>query len=166
MAFMECAWEQDVVDAIVSGRWPDGGELEDHVRACRGCADLAVVLGPLLDARDTTWQDARVPSSGVVWWRAQMRARREATRSANRPLTIAEIGGLLAAVAVLLGMAMAASPWLGPVAGRAVELARLDGVSLALPTLSDLAGYWWVLLVAGPWLILGPMAIYFAMADD
>jgi hypothetical protein len=32
--------------------------------------------------------EAAPPSSAIVWWRAQMRARQEAARSAERPITI------------------------------------------------------------------------------
>ena len=36
----------------------------------------------------TVISDVRVPSAGLVWWRAELRARREAVRAAERPLTL------------------------------------------------------------------------------
>ncbi len=38
-----------------------------------------------------------LPSSGTVWWRAQLRARQDAVRESGRPITIAH--GMLLAVA-------------------------------------------------------------------
>jgi hypothetical protein len=53
--------------------------------------------------------EAQPPSSAIVWWRAQMRARQEATKAIERPLTIVHglaiacLGGLLVSV---VGMAL------------------------------------------------------------
>jgi hypothetical protein len=167
VAFAECTREQDVVDAVTSGRWPavEAG-LRDHVSACQSCGDLVEVLAPLLDAGDAAWQDARVPSSGVVWWRAQMRARREATASANRPLTIAQVAGTLTAIAVLLGIAMVIAPWLDLSLTGSFQPLRLELEPVTLPGLATLAQHWWIALLVGPWLILTPMAIYFAVGGD
>jgi hypothetical protein len=44
--------------------------------------------------------EAQPPSSAIVWWRAQMRARQEAAAAINRPLTIAH--GV--AIACLIGL--------------------------------------------------------------
>ena len=60
--------------------------------------------------------EAAVPSSAIVWWRAQMRARQEAARAAERPITV--VHGL--AIACLSGLALS-------LAGTA--LAGLRGVS-------------------------------------
>ena len=46
--------------------------------------------------------EAAPPSSAIVWWRAQMRARQEAAKAADRPITI--IHGL--AIACLCGLAV------------------------------------------------------------
>ena len=45
-------------------------------------------------------REAAPPSSAIVWWRAQMRARQEATKAIERPLTI--VHGL--AIACLAGL--------------------------------------------------------------
>jgi hypothetical protein len=167
VAFAECVREQDVVDAVTAGRWPGvEAELRGHVRSCRSCADLVEVLGPLLDAGDAAWQNARVPSSGVVWWRAQMRARREATVSANRPLTIAQVAGTLAGIAVLLGIAVVVAPWFDLSLAGSLESLRLNLEPVTLAGLPTLARHWWIALLVGSWLLLAPMAIYFAVADD
>ena len=81
--------------------------------------------------------EAAPPSSAIVWWRAQMRARQEAARAAERPITI--VHGLAiacgAGVAVsLIGTAIAgvrgSSGWLAAVyhslALTAAPLASID----------------------------------------
>lgn len=168
MAFAECAREEDVIDAVASCRWPDGAaDLHEHVRTCRVCADLVAIIEPLLDARDVAWQNARVPSSAVVWWRAQMRARREAARQATRPLTIAQSVGAVAGIVVLCSVAWLLAPWLDSPLSRASDLLAFDFGRLTLPDLGELGRRWWIVLfLIVPWLILAPMAIYFAMDED
>ena len=99
---IECEREQDVLDALAARRWPArcDTELAAHVAACPVCTDLVEVAGALLDDHDVTYRDARIPSSGVVWWRAQLRARDEDARAAARP--IAFIQGVAASVALWL----------------------------------------------------------------
>jgi hypothetical protein len=159
--------EQDVIDAVASGRWPAcAADLREHVGSCRVCADLVTIVEPLLDARDCAWEESRIPSSAVVWWRAQMRARREATLSATRPLTIAQTLGVLVGIVALLTLLGLVMPWLSSFS-PARDLLSIDVRRWSLPDLSELGRQWWVVLfVVGPWLILTPMAIYFAMADD
>jgi hypothetical protein len=47
--------------------------------------------------------EAAPPSSAIVWWRAQMRARQEAARAADRPITIVH------ALAIACGAGLALS---------------------------------------------------------
>jgi hypothetical protein len=95
-----------------------------------------------------------------------MRARREATLSATRPLTIAQTLGVLVGIVALLTLLGLVMPWLSSFS-PARDLLSIDVRRWSLPDLSELGRQWWVVLfVVGPWLILTPMAIYFAMADD
>jgi hypothetical protein len=81
--------------------------------------------------------EAAPPSSAIVWWRAQMRARQEAARAADRPITI--VHGLAIACGAglalsLIGTAVAglrgSSTWLVDVyrsiATTATALASID----------------------------------------
>ena len=88
MTLHECPRESDVLDAVASARWPDrvSPALVAHVASCDVCADVAVVAQALRDDQDRAWQEASVPSSGQVWWRAEMRAKQEAIRAASRPI--------------------------------------------------------------------------------
>ena len=79
----------------------------------------ALVAEAIAAEAATARREAQPPSSAIVWWRAQMRARQEATRAVERPLTIVHTlaiacgAGLLASV---VGTAFAGLkgtlPWL------------------------------------------------------
>src|SRR5688572_12188585 len=88
----ECVREQDVLDAVAAGRWPDrcDDELRQHIAGCPPCHDAATVAAALSEERDVAWRENAVPPSSVVWWRAQIRAREEAAAAAARPIAIAQ----------------------------------------------------------------------------
>jgi hypothetical protein len=164
---VDCTREQDVLDALTDGQWPDrvDHDLRDHVAACVTCADFVAVVCPLTEeqAQDVFSGQARVPSSAVMWWKAQMRARQEAAREAARPITVAQIVAGSTAVLLVASAVMALSPWLRSwiTAATAVEMPRLDLAGLVLAQ-----GWLLPALVIGVWLVLTPLAIYFAVADD
>ena len=93
MKTVDCCREDDVLDALTSGRWPDRAddELRAHVATCAICADVVEVASAVLEVRDDEPGEMRIPSSAVMWWRAQMRARQEAAREAARPITVAQV---------------------------------------------------------------------------
>jgi hypothetical protein len=162
-----CSREQDALDALASGRWPERADagLRSHVAGCQMCSDLVDSVGPLLSDRADLSHGGHLPSSGVMWWRAQMRARQEATREAARPITIAQTVGF-ACIAVLAAVAIA---WVSPVirtwaVESTVNLAAIvGGVEIRGGVLSQ---SWLLLLMACVWLVLAPLAIYFAVAED
>src|SRR5687768_10561679 len=102
-----CIREDDLLDALQTSRWPEGCDaaLRDHTASCASCADLLAVVAPLLDEHRALVQDANVPSSAIVWWRAQMRSRRDAAASAAQPISFA-FGIALACAAGLLATAL------------------------------------------------------------
>lgn len=164
-----CEREQDVLDAVGSARWPGrcDEELRDHVNACVVCSDLAEVAAVVVNDRDDAWSQARVPSAGVVWWRAQLRAREEAARAAGRP------------VAFIQGVAASVALWVIVSLVRALPAEYLaewrTWISSALPsftfTLADVARVTATVplvlfILVAVWLVLAPVAIYFAAADE
>src|SRR3954468_21086605 len=106
-----CRFESDVLAAIAAGTWDQASsELTDHVAGCRTCADVAMVSVLLKQDHAAMLDETSVPSSGQVWWRAQVRARAEAAHAAARPLFVAQA----LAAAALVGVLVALVTWLWP----------------------------------------------------
>ena len=172
MKTVDCCREDDVLDALTSGRWPDRAddELRSHVASCAICADVIDVASAVLEVRNDDPGEMRIPSSAVMWWRAQMRARQEAAREAARPITVAQVVALVTLVAVSVGAFITLSPWLaGVVGGWMPDLARATGLGTLRAPSGVLAQGWVLSAVAiglGVWLVLAPVAIYLAVADD
>ena len=171
MVPVECAHEQDLLDAIAAGRWPARGDeaLRQHVAECSVCGDLAEVAAPLKIAGDELWETVHVPSSGTVWWRAQTRARREAAREAARPVTIAHGLGYALALLGLVALTWLSVRWLSNLGPVLPELPSLDlGMirAIELPDSIDLERWRWIVFVLAGGLVLAPIAIYFALLED
>lgn len=173
MKSVDCCREDDVLDALTSGRWPDRAddELRSHVATCAICADVIDVASAVLEVRNDEPREMRIPSSAVMWWRAQMRARQEAAREAARPITVAQVVALVTLVAVSVGALVALSPWLASVMAGWILDAVDSAANLAtLRAPSGMLTQGWVLSAVviglGIWLVLAPVAIYFAVADD
>ena len=165
----ECDREQDVLDALAAGRWPArcDEDLRAHVSACAICHDLVDVVAALADDRDATWREARLPSAGAVWWRAQLRAREDAARAAGRP--VAFIQGVAASVAAWLAIALfRAIPAESVAEWRTWASGLLPAVPFTMSEVSRATAILplVVLLIVGAWLLLAPIVIYLAVPDE
>ncbi len=165
-----CLRETDLWDAIAAGRWPDAADatLRAHVVNCAACRDLALVAGSLQHDASEVVRDATPPSSAIVWWRAQMRARQEAAHAADRPITVVQGLAIACAAGLLLGLTGSVvawvrgwsgwvSAWSASKASAASQLATLDFTSR------------WVLLPAVLILlslVIAPVAIYAIVSED
>jgi hypothetical protein len=142
MNHMECPREGEIVEAVTSGRLlalseaEGNDDLRAHMADCAVCRDVALVAQMFRD--DHASLGAHVPPSGRVWWRAEMRARREAAEKAARPMAIAEIAG-------------AAS-----VGGALVAVAALLWPAWSL---------WMLVFAIGSALLLGPVALYLVLSN-
>jgi len=156
---MECAREQDVVDAVTSGRWPErvDAALRAHVAGCAICADVAEVARALQEDHEAAWRDARIPSSARVWWRAEMRARQEAARQAARPMAVAQAAAAACGGGVLIAFVMLFWPALRGLF-TALDASTLASLSGNLPVLG-------LVLAIGSILLIAPIAIYFVFSD-
>jgi hypothetical protein len=172
----DCARENDVLEALQTSAWPDccPAELRAHVDTCRTCADLVAVVLPLIDEHRAAALHAPIPTSGVVWWRAQMRARQEAAAAAMRPITIVQGIALACTAGLLAGAASLVSPAFRGALGWAVSavevLARagtpaIPDKSGTLSLLSSPLGIAVVLAFAMVVIVM-PVAIYLAAGDD
>ena len=168
-----CRWESDLVDAVASGRWPSrvDAELRAHVAGCATCADTAAVVKALLDGEVS--DPSRVvspPPAPIVWWRAQLRAREEAARAAARPMWVAFVAALACSALAAAALLLFAAPSLGE-AARAFATTSADlipsfdraGLTGAAATALASRG---VQLAAAAWLVLAPVAVYFAVVRD
>lgn len=165
----ECDREQDVLDAITARRWPDrcDRELSEHVAGCAVCRDLAEITLAIAAERDAAWSDGHIPPAGVVWWRAQLRAREDKARAATRP--VAFVHGVAASVAVWLIVSIYRalpagywSEWLASITSSlpryTFTMADIARIAAAVPGI--------LLVLVAVWLVLAPVAIYFAAADE
>jgi hypothetical protein len=165
----DCDREQDVLDALAAGRWPDrcDEELRRHVSGCAICRDLADVAPVLMDEQEVARRSARVPSAGVVWWRAQLRAREDAARTAGRP--VAFVQGVAASVAVWLVLSLFRTiPSESVAQWRTWATALVPDVPFAMSEVSRATAILplVVFVIVGAWLLLAPIVSYLAVADE
>ena len=148
---MSCERENEILRAIAARQWPErcDAELRAHAASCTECADLVEVATALTEERDAAVAEAHLPSSGAVWWRAQLRARQDAARLARRVISFVQAAAVAAAVV--------AAAIIVYVSGGGVWIAQaIAAVHWPLPVL---------LALATP-LILAPVAVYFAVTRD
>ena len=172
MRRVECQFEAEVLNAVYTNRWPEraDAELRAHVSGCAICSDVVTVAKAIEEEFDIARAEARVPESGLVWWRAQMRARQEAAREAVRPITIAQAVGLATTVGVLGAIFGAttmwfqhALQWLGGALSSLLAF-RLPELPASLVTL--VAEHSLLLVGAAACLLLAPIAVYLAVRED
>ncbi len=167
----ECRRSAEVAAAVVNGERFSAGDddLHRHVACCNACADLALVMTSLRAERERSRRSSSVPSAGLVWWRAQLRQRQEAARRAAAPVAAVHV----VALALALGLAAFLAWTLGgsaviPILGS--HLPSLLPASFAVPAASADDGpslvRYTLILAATASLILGPVALYFALRKD
>ena len=93
-----------------------------------------------------------MPTPEIVWWRAQMRAREQATRTAARPIVFTQA----LAIAALLGLLVSV---IGRLSLPMFSWTDFISRQSPLPILP-------LALVAGCWLVLAPVALYFAFSRE
>jgi len=156
------------LESIGAGRWADcvDEELKDHVAGCAECSEIATVAFALVEDRRAAVREAAVPSSGLVWWRMQMRARREEQRAAGRTVSLTHAVVLCCATVVALatlGGILLPDPgaWVARF-GTMFSAHALDVTNLPFSWI-------WVaslLLAAAAWLVLAPVAVWFAIKSE
>jgi hypothetical protein len=160
-----CAYEELVVAAAVECERP-APHVVSHLSSCASCREVAALTAVLRDERDEALVAARVPSAGVVWWRAERRARLEAAQVAARPITVATGLAIASAIGVLASLAGALAWWWRTWLDVPVRLGQgtlliAEGLSTS-PSGLRLA-LW---LAAGALLLATPVAWYVATRDD
>lgn len=167
----DCARAADVLAAMTVGPAPElsDADLTMHVSACGSCRDLVAVISALRGERDRLRRDASLPSAGLVWWRARLRERQEASRKATAPVTLVHAAALVGVLVIAAALASTL--------GRSAGFDMLSTTDL-LPSVPSWAQASQAVLAssplvraglvlgAGAWLILGPVALYFALRRD
>ncbi len=142
-----CNREGEILKSLRSGRFDP--EQRAHAAGCAACTDLIDVAAAVLDDRRALMRDAQLPGSGLVWWRATMRARQEAARTAMR--TARFVQAVLVMVAVAGGLVL-----IDPKNAAMDVTAILTSMSrFAVPIFAFVA-----------LLILAPVAVYFVVTEE
>jgi len=151
MSRMECLREQEVLDAVRCGRCSD--ELKTHASECAVCSDVVEIATLFREDLEGGLAHARVPSAGLVWWRAEIRSRQEALRTVSRPITWVQAFGGACTAGVGIALLGRAWPWLKH------ALTQIDVSTLSL-------SQWSLLLSALALLIIAPLAMYLVLSDE
>ena len=163
----ECAFEQDVLDAVQTGRWPHRSdpELVSHATRCPLCADLVVVAAAMNDALADEEEVPALPMPGSIWWRAQRQARLDAARRAALPLKLAQSAALVCVLALTTAFGGYVVGWFGRSAERVGGW--LPQFSLALASLDALSASARLIFLLGAIAVclLAPAAIYVSFSD-
>ncbi len=168
---IDCPREHEVFEALgIDGSLAGRPELQAHADACDVCRDIVAVAVPLMAEKHVALERAHPPTSGVVWFRAQMRARQEAARAATRPITVVQGIALVSFVAVFASVMGVLSPrllaWfrgLGfPTPELSLGLPQFELTSLVPTTTFGMA----LAGICVLFLILWPLAAYLALRDE
>ena len=167
----ECPREAELLESLQTS-WPEGcpDGLRSHVEACASCGALLDVALAVQGEHAASVHDASVPSSAVMWWRLQMRARREATVRAFQPIAVVQAVTLACAVGVLAAVigrvvpdASRVATWLGALGKSAAAAGAASIPSTAAQLLSP--GGIALGLAGALVLVVTPVAIYLALGD-
>ena len=168
-ASVECPREADVFEAVAFGRWPEQcADLVAHASTCAICADLAIVSCAIHDDRDSLCRDAQPPTSGMVWWRATIRARADAARTATQPISVLQgIAGtcVVGVAAGIVTVAWQSIHWVDRLGDIALRLATRRADIASASALAAAHGLP-ILLAIAAGLVLAPLALYLTLADD
>lgn len=168
MNVRECEREAEI-RGVSQAFWPELADatLRAHVAECEVCAEAAAIACAIVAAREEERTHSEIPEAGRIWWRAQLRARREAAKSAGRPITAAQVIAFACAAGLLGACFGATSTWfqslLGELTPSVGELKWTPLVASVTGMLTD-NGVW--VLAGGAILLLIPAAVYLAVLRD
>lgn len=184
MTRVECSREQETLDALAARRLPVRAEPEllSHVAACDICRDLVVVIAALQDVAEEDASSA--PSAATVWWRAQLRAHREAARKAAAPIRVAQVAAVIVALVALAAFQSVLPSWspglpfdrdavtawwpsLPSLSWPSIPWTSFDDLPpFTLASIREMSGWSWLALVLLLWVAVAPIAVYLAGVED
>lgn len=165
-----CPHEDDVVQVVLAGGWPDQAteELRNHAYQCSVCCEVVNVAVMLRYEGEQSRREVQVPAAGQVWWRAAVRARLERAQASTQPMTwlhgitgACAVGVTLAAIGIAWPSIMGAASWVWEQILRSARGGGVEGVVSLAVSQSVVIG-----VVAAACLVLTPVVLYFALSDD
>jgi hypothetical protein len=170
MNHTECTQEPLIVEAVMSGRWPQlcDDALVAHARECDICRDVAALASLMHDDHERSRHEVHVPAAGQVWWRSAIRARLESTHTAMRPMTWMHAVTGAITIGIVLAVLTAAWPMLAPVGDRIwnVAVGYFPNADVAAALASGLRQILTVGLIAVAVLVAAPLALYYVLSGD
>jgi hypothetical protein len=166
---VECEFEAEVLAAALQGRWPErvDAQLLAHAAGCAICGDTAAVASAIEEAREEVRACAAVPDGGYVWWRAQLRARREAAKVAEHPMTVAQLIAFGCVIGLLGACFGATSSWFQSALRRITAgVAELNLHAVVPAATALIAGHGVLVVSMAAVLLLIPAAVGIAMLKD
>jgi hypothetical protein len=159
---LECPLESEVLAALRQSRSAQhlNPGLRDHLAACPHCSSLADVAAAFMDDRDELLDCPTLPDATRVWRLAQLRARREAVRTAGRPITAVQVSAFACASGLLGACFGATSTWFQS------ALARFDPAALFSSATTLLLEHGLFVLAMLAIVLLVPTAVFVALGRD
>jgi len=128
---------------------------------------VVAIAGAIDDTREEMRAQAVIPDSGRVWWVAQMRARREATQAAGRPITAAQVIAFACAMGLFGACFGASSAWFQSALRRTASSLTAFKFQALLPFATAFAAAHGALLLGmAAILLVVPAAVYFTMLRE
>ena len=121
-------------------------------RECPECGPLVALADQIRREFGDAQKHTRVPSPEIVWWRAQMRAREEAARTAARPSVFSQALALAALIGLLVSLT-------GRFTLPVMSWAVFPELPAGVPSLA-------IVMAAACWLIVAPAVLYLALSRD
>lgn len=162
---VECEFEEEALAAVQQDRWPGrvDADLRAHVAECAICSDVVSVAAVFEQSREELLAQAVVPDSGRLWWRAQLRARREAAEAAGRPITAVQAIAFACAAGLLGACFGAVSTWFQSALQWVVS--SVDSIDFSA-LFAAAAEHGILLLAMAAVLLLVPAAVYLAIGRE
>ncbi|HEV2349728.1 MAG TPA: hypothetical protein VG028_07785 [Terriglobia bacterium] len=168
-----CEQEASVLEAVESGRWPQAcdEELRAHVAGCSICADVLLVAQTLQQENQWARTDVALPAAGLIWWKAQMRAKREAAMRAAAPIAMVEkaagIFGVLSLVALAIWRWDLVANWLAWLADLPHSAAFRPGSLWNSGIITAVQNFGFLMILsAAACLLLASVVLYFTLSKD
>lgn len=146
-----------------------------HLEACVDCHQVVALVQALRVDGAVAQQEAVLPTSSQVWWRARVRSRLEAARDAERPISIVQ--SLTAAALAGLAVSLVSGASLLSALHAMLQLVARTAGDQTAPALIDVSGAstlgfafasplgWAMVLGCGVLVVMMPLAALIAARD-